>query len=73
MSPIRPPRPSVDSLQDRKWKEEVSRSSIPELAADPVSPRNGDVWVRRTGAVPGATYELSFKTASEGIKRVTLA
>jgi hypothetical protein len=69
---IRPPRASVDSFQDRKWKERVAKANIPEYATDPASPAPGDVWVRRTGPAPGATYELSFKTLGDGIKRVAL-
>lgn len=168
----RPPRPSVDSLQDRKWKESLVNSSsaiatipdasfvtvgpnaglgnervitgssnvsitdtgpngsvaidltntsatpgaylrpnvtidskgrvtaisstvanLPEYDADPSSPADGDAWVLRTtsgggtgagsaygmlagitfaGSAAGATYQLSYKTATNGVKRVSL-
>ena len=172
MTTRRPPRPSVDSFQDRKWKEQLVKAqavattipdasfvtvgpntglgsertlagssnitltdggpnstiglnlsdtgvtagsyirpnvtidskgritsaastvaNIPEYDADPSSPANGDVWVLRTttggglgagtvmgllagitnpGAGASATFQLSYKTISNGTKRVSL-
>lgn len=171
MSVKTPPRPSIDSFQDRKWKEAIAKAqtvsasvpdatfvtishnaglnnertlagssavtvtdnganssvaldlsatgvtagtyvrptltidskgritsastgaAISEVDADPASPANGDVWVLRTtsgggtgagrvlgmlagityaGSTPTTTYQLSYKTISSGIKRVSL-
>lgn len=61
--------------------------SIPEVGEDPQSPQSGDTWVLRSmsgggtviGIMAGLTYagsetfQLSYKTIADGIKRVTLA
>lgn len=70
-----------------------SVANIPEYDADPSSPTDGDAWVLRTSSGGGAgagsaygmlagitfagagastTYQLSYKTATNGVKRVSL-
>lgn len=86
-------RPTITVDSKGRITSASSNVGIPEVDVDPVSPANGDVWVLRTtsggglgagtvmgllagitnpGAGASATYQLSYKTISNGTKRVSL-
>ena len=69
---LTPPRVSGLTLQEQKWREEISKRvsqiQLVERTTDPTNPKPGDVWVRYSGGI----YELSFRVAAGFTVRVTL-
>lgn len=72
----------VATAVDEDGRLLLKHTNIRELTDDPASPDDGEVWVRRVGAVVGepmgillaithggtaATYQLRYKTEDDGI------